>query len=173
MDVDSSRHSLEDPNTQATYDNGPNLQHVLIKWTGSKRRQARKIVAHFPRRIATYYEPFIGGGSVLYELLGSEISVGRYEISDTCEPLIALWRLVQTDPNRLIEGYAENWRILQVRGGTYYQQIRKEFNETQNPHLFFFLLRTCRNGLIRFNRGGEFNSACIRSAKPSLAAMLA
>ncbi len=67
-----------------------NLQHVLIKWRGSKRRQARQIVAKFPRQIATYYEPFLGGGSVLYELLGTDIEVGRIEFSDICEPLIAL-----------------------------------------------------------------------------------
>ncbi len=66
-----------------------NLQHVLIKWTGSKRRLAKQIVAKFPRRIATYYEPFLGGGSVLYELLGTDIEVGRFECSDICEPLIA------------------------------------------------------------------------------------
>ncbi len=56
-----------------------NLQHVLIKWTGSKRRLAKQIVAQFPRRIYTYYEPFLGGGSILYELLGTEIEVGRFE----------------------------------------------------------------------------------------------
>lgn len=49
------------------------LQHVLIKWTGGKRRQARRIVEHFPRKIKTYHEPFLGGGAVLYELLGSDI----------------------------------------------------------------------------------------------------
>jgi len=43
-----------------------NFQHVLIKWTGSKRRQARQIVAKFPRKIATYYEPFLGGGGGNY-----------------------------------------------------------------------------------------------------------
>ena len=75
-----------------------NLQHVLIKWTGSKRRQARQIVVRFPRQIATYYEPFLGGGSVLYELLGSDIEVGRIEFSDICEPLIALWQVVKDDP---------------------------------------------------------------------------
>ena len=31
------------------------------------------------------------------------------------------------------------------------------FNTSNDPHLFFFLLRTCRNGR-RFNQGGEFNS---------------
>ena len=62
------------------------LQHVLIKWTGCKRRQARRIVEQFPRKIATYHEPFLGGGSVLYELLGSDIQVDRIECSDTCVP---------------------------------------------------------------------------------------
>jgi DNA adenine methylase len=160
MDVDSSRHSPDDPNTQSI-DNksSTDFQHVLIKWTGSKRRQARKIVAQFPRRIATYYEPFLGGGSVLYELLGSEISVGKFEVSDACEPLIALWKLVQNDPTGLIESYAENWRMLQVCGRTYYHEVRQAFNESQNPHLFFFLLRTCRNGLTKFNQAGEFNGS--------------
>jgi site-specific DNA-adenine methylase len=75
-----------------------NLQHVLIKWTGSKRRLAKQIVAMFPCRISTYYEPFLGGGSVLYELLGTDIEVGRFECSDICEPLIALWNVVKDDP---------------------------------------------------------------------------
>jgi hypothetical protein len=52
----------------------PRLHHVLIKWTGSKRRQAKQIVAQFPRKIATYYEPFLGSGSVLYELLRTKTS---------------------------------------------------------------------------------------------------
>jgi D12 class N6 adenine-specific DNA methyltransferase len=50
------------------------LHHTLIKWTGSKRRQAKQIVAQFPRKIATYYEPFLGSGSVIYELLGTKTS---------------------------------------------------------------------------------------------------
>lgn len=135
-----------------------NLQHVLIRWTGSKRRQAREIVAEFPRRIATYYEPFLGGGSVLYELLGTEIKVDRYELSDACKPLIALWQVIKDDPSGLVEEYGKNWRMLQVSGAAYYREVRRAFNESNDPHLFFFLLRTCRNGLVRFNRDGEFNS---------------
>ena len=78
------------------------LQHVLIKWTGGKRRQARRIVDRFPRRIATYHEPFLGGGSVLYELLGrTDIRVGRIECSDICKPLIELWQVVRDDPDNL------------------------------------------------------------------------
>ena len=41
------------------------------------------------------------------------------------------------------------------------------FHPTNDPYLFFFLLRTCRNGLVRFNRDGEFNSA-FHGARPGM-----
>jgi hypothetical protein len=105
MDEDSPRPESPDEAGAPRLDDASsiNLKHVLIKWTGSKRRQAKQIVAKFPRQIATYYEPFLGGGSVLYELLGSDIEVGQFECSDICEPLIALWQVVKDDPNGLVE----------------------------------------------------------------------
>ena len=33
----------------------------VIKWTGSKRSQAGKIISFMPNKIDTYYEPFVGG----------------------------------------------------------------------------------------------------------------
>ncbi len=111
MDEDSPRPcSPDDLGRPATDDTTSiNFQHVLIKWTGSKRRQAKQIVAKFPRQIVTYYEPFLGGGSVLYELLGTDIEVGRIEFSDICEPLIALWQVVKDDPKGLVEGSSASW----------------------------------------------------------------
>lgn len=139
-------------------DDKTHLQHVLIKWTGSKRRQARRIVEQFPRKIVTYHEPFLGGGSVLHELLGSDIEVDRVECSDTCVPLIELWQVIRDEPEGLVRKYAENWTTLQTQGKGYYYEVRHAFNSVNDPYLFFFLLRTCRNGLIRFNRDGEFNT---------------
>ncbi|WP_165252049.1 Dam family site-specific DNA-(adenine-N6)-methyltransferase [Paludisphaera soli] len=134
------------------------LQHVLIKWTGGKRRQARRIVGHLPDKIAAYHEPFLGGGAVLYELLGSDIRVGRIECGDTCVPLIELWQVIRDDPEGLARSYAEMWTLLQDGGGGFYYRVREEFNRRPHPYLFFFLLRTCRNGLVRFNRRGDFNA---------------
>lgn len=131
---------------------------VLVKWTGSKRKQAKEIVSRFPRRIGTYYEPFLGGGSVLYEMLSSDIRCERIKCSDTCRPLIELWRTVKGEPRRLIEEYERLWDELQEGGASYYLEARAKFNQSCDPCLFFFLLRTCRNGLVRFNRKGEFTA---------------
>jgi DNA adenine methylase len=132
-------------------------QHALIKWTGSKRRQARQIIAQVPRRIEIYYEPFLGGGSVFTQLLDSDIEVRRFECSDYCEPLIELWKLVTDDPQGLVVEYAKNWRMLQSYGADHFKSIRREFNIGGNPHDLFFLLRTCRTGHVRFNQAGAFN----------------
>ena len=144
-----------------------NPNHVLIKWTGSKRRQANQIVARFPPRIENYFEPFLGGGSVLYELLGSDIEVGRIECSDHCEPLIKLWKVVQEAPALLVDDYAKNWGLLQLYGAAHYMEARQRFNRERNPADLFFLLRTCHAGHVRFNQSGEFNGS-YRESNPGM-----
>lgn len=139
------------------YEPNPRQDRTLIKWTGSKWRQASEIVSRFPSEIATYHEPFLGGGAVLYELLRSDIPVKRIRCSDTCGPLIALWRLVQTDPQRVLSRYEELWEEQRRRGVSAFYEVRGTFNQTQDPCDFFYLLRTCRNGVVRFDRKGRFS----------------
>jgi DNA adenine methylase len=131
-------------------------RHVLIKWMGSKRKQANEIIARFPRQIDTYYEPFVGSGAVLYRLLSSDIKVERFRCSDLCKPLIDLWNTVIRDPRLLACRYDEMWYGLKERGKPFYDEVRDRFNESGDPCDLFFLLRTCRIGLVRFNQRGQF-----------------
>ena len=68
--------------------------------------------------------------------------------------------LVKNDPRMLVESYQQHWSHFQVDPKNHFQSVRDEFNETQNPCLFLFLTRTCRNGMPRFNQRGEFTTAC-------------
>jgi DNA adenine methylase len=131
----------------------------LIKWSGSKRTQAYEIVRTFPC-FSTYYEPFLGGGSVLYLTNPKKVICG-----DICKPLISLWLLVKNNPNELVKSYKNHWDALQKEGYTYYYKVRDAFNEYHSPLDLFFLSRTCVNGLIRFNKKGQFNNSLHHTRK--------
>lgn len=132
----------------------------VIKWSGSKRSQSEKIKSFLPESYDTYYEPFIGGGSMLYAIKPKKSICG-----DICEPLIALWKEIRDNPQKLSEEYRDRWVRLQKEGYTAYYEIRDSFNHNKLPYDLMFLSRTCVNGLIRFNDKGEFNNSLHYSRK--------
>ena len=131
----------------------------LLKWTGSKRSQAAIIAAYAPD-FTRYYEPFLGGGALLYFLGGPSAVAG-----DIYAPLIDFWSLVRDEPERLISDYAMQWRALQADLPAYYYVVRDRFNEQKRPEDLNFLMRTCVNGIVRFNRTGDFNNSFHLSRK--------
>jgi len=140
------------------------LFQPVIKWSGSKRSQAKEIVSYFPDNINTYYEPFIGGGSVMFELLNSDKNFNSIICSDLNSDLINLWNMIKHSKEELAEGYEELWNELNkdnniVRKKELYYYIRERFNKERNPIDFMFINRTTTNGLIRYNKKGEFNNS--------------
>jgi DNA adenine methylase len=126
----------------------------VIKWSGSKRSQSSKIVSFFPKKFDIYYEPFIGGGSMLYAAIPKKAVCG-----DICKPLIDLWNEIKYNPQNLAQEYEIRWTRLQKEGYQVYYEIRDNFNKKQKAEDLLFLSRTCVNGLIRFNSNGEFNNS--------------
>lgn len=140
-----------------------NFQPV-IKWSGSKRSQSEEIIKRFPKEIDTYYEPFVGGASILFQLLHSDINVNNYICSDINRDLINLWNEIKNYPSALIEDYANMWAWLNQdddleRKKQYFYEVRKRFNEEGDASDFLFISRTTTNGLIRYNQKGEFNNS--------------
>lgn len=134
-----------------------------IKWSGSKRTQANKILEYFPREIETYYEPFCGGASVFRALADSDIKVKRFVLSDTNPDLMNLWRRIKELPKMVVDTYRVLWAEMFEKDTVskkreFYNTIREEYNKTYNPCIFMFLMRTCYNGMPRFNKQGKFNT---------------
>ena len=130
----------------------------IIKWSGSKRKVAYQIKDLAPNNFNSYFETFIGGGSVLYAM-----DANKKVASDINKPLIDLWNLIKTDPDYLLKIYTKYWHRLNEEGNpdaykTFYE-IRDDYNAQYKPEDLFFLSRTCVNGLIRFNKQGEFNNS--------------
>lgn len=135
-----------------------------IKWSGSKRSQAKQILSYFPDIINTYYEPFCGGYSVLRCLLDSGIKVDRYICSDINQDLINLWIMIKSSPIYLAETYEKLWKQLNVdedisRKREYFNMIRSRYNSERKPEDFLFIMRTTTNGMPRYNKIGEFNNS--------------
>lgn len=144
-----------------------NFQPV-IKWTGSKRSQSEEIIQYFPKEIDTYYEPCCGGASILRELLDNvesgNIKVNTFIISDLNEDLMNLWQIIKDNPDDLYNSYKELWEEMNqvddiLYKQNYYNNIRDRFNKSHNPKDFFFILRTCYNGMVRYNAKNEFNTS--------------
>ena len=131
----------------------------LVKWTGSKRSQACSIAKLIPT-YRTYFEPFVGSGALLY-LAARPGSVA----GDIYKPLIDLWQMVQQNPELVINDYAKQWKSLQDNLPDYYYTVRDRFNETLTPLDLSFLMRTCVNGIVRFNERGGFNNSFHLSRK--------
>lgn len=129
----------------------------IIKWTGSKRLLSNKIISYFPTFFNYYYEPFIGGGSLLY-LVNKENRSNFSVAGDICKSLIDLWKVIKFKPEDLADFYEQEWLKLKANK-EYYYEVRNRFNQFNNPYDFLFLSRTCTNGLIRFNQKGEFNNS--------------
>lgn len=144
------------------------IKQPIVKWTGSKRNQAKCIVDNFPKNINTYYEPFIGSASILGELMNriesGDITVNHIECSDINNDLITLFNMIKNDSDLLFESYCKRYNEffkLDIDDKKkYFIGIRNEFNKTKDPTLFFWLIRTSYNGLIRYNKRGDYNSSC-------------
>lgn len=137
----------------------------VVKWSGSKRSQSEEIVNRIKdTQYNTYYEPFCGGCSVLFQLLHSDKKFKKYICSDINSDLISLWNMIKNNPNKIIEEYEKMWNELNVdddkeRKKDYYYMIRERFNKYKNPYDFMFIMRTTTNGMPRYNKNGEFNNS--------------
>ena len=136
----------------------------VIKWSGSKRSQAKNILDYFPKEIDIYYEPFCGGASVLRRLLNSNIKVKHYICSNLNNGLIDLWNEIINNPKSVSSYYKKLWNELNVdddkqRKKEYFAKVRERYNKEHNPLDFMFIMRTTTNGMPRYNRDGEFNNS--------------
>ena len=77
----------------------------VIKWSGSKRALSEEIIKVFPKEINTYYEPFCGGCSILFQLLHSDIKVKKYVCSDINAELISFFNILKNSPQKIYEEY--------------------------------------------------------------------
>lgn len=144
------------------------LAQPFFKWVGGKRQIADIILDEFPSEIENYYEPFVGGGAMLFRVLQEYSNLVHVCINDSNPDVAWAYAYVRDAIDKLIEGLKEieeEYNSSEDKQGFYYKR-RTEFNELiredaynlRRTVLFLFLNKTCFNGMYRVNRHGNFNT---------------
>ena len=132
----------------------------FVKWAGGKRQILDKLIKYVPEDFNTYYEPFVGGGALFFEL-----SPKNAVINDSNEELINVFRCIK-DEEKLTKMCNELNHHEANHSEEYYYKIRNidrdknKFNrlsDYKRAARTIYLNKACFNGLYRVNSKGEFN----------------
>ena len=144
----------------------------FVKWVGGKTQLIDQLEAMLPADFdqwenVTYIEPFVGGGAMLFYMLQTHSNIQSAVINDINEDLTTCYKVVKQFPQLLVDSLAEiqkEYYSLRSENSRkqFFMLMRTEFNTKaldpiRNTTLFFFLNRTCFNGLYRVNKSGLFN----------------
>jgi len=125
----------------------------LLKWVGNKYKDAHIITSFFPTSYHRYLEPFVGTGAVLATLAPKNGVAG-----DVLTPLIEIWQLLQQEPQKLIDYYADVISQFNQNRQETYTAIREKYNATPNGLDLLILSRTCYGGVVRFTKEGTMST---------------
>jgi DNA adenine methylase len=136
----------------------------VLKWAGGKRQLLPEICARLPARIHTYFEPFLGGGAVLFEL-AQKRRFERAVVSDQNPELVETYQVIQRDVESLI-------KILSKMPHSEEEYYRVRASSPRLPSRraarMIYLNRTGYNGLYRVNKSGQFNVPFGRYVSPRI-----
>ena len=127
------------------------MPYPFLKWAGGKSQLLPELRKLYPSKFRNYYEPFLGGGAVFFDLMPK-----NYLISDSNPELINVYKVIATKHIELINklSFMENTE-------DYFYKIRElrfeDLDKIEAAARTIYLNRTCFNGLYRVNKSGHFN----------------
>ena len=137
----------------------------FIKWVGGKTQIIDDILALFPANINNYYEPFLGGGSVLLGLL-SLVRAGKIHIegkiyaNDINRNLIALYKNIQSSPSKLVAEVSKLADIYNSIKGTVINRKASNIEEAcTSQESYYYWIRSQFNNLSDEDRIGTAAAA--------------
>ena len=136
----------------------------VLKWVGGKRQLIKTICPNIPKDLpegSRYFEPFLGGGSVFFELAPAIAT-----ISDLNSELINVYLVVRDHPEELIAALKRYTNteecFYSVRDIDRDPIALSKLSDIEKAARTIFLNKTCFNGYFRVNGRGQFNTPYAR-----------
>jgi len=141
----------------------------FVKWAGGKRQLISVLSENLPKTMGTYFEPFLGGGALLFHIL-SEQHDQKCSISDLNSDLVLTYTTIRDKPEELISSLKTHAKNYQKDSKSYYYSIRESNPRSaiEKTSRLLFLNRTCFNGLYRVNSKGKFNVPLGKYTNPNI-----
>lgn len=143
----------------------------FVKWAGGKRQLLPQIKERMPEKYNSYFEPFVGGGAVIFELLPTNAL-----INDINKALINAYRQICNAPEAFLAAVKQLDEAMWEDDKKYYYSLREHYNDklmkaeydVELAALFVFINKHCFNGLYRVNGKGLFNVPYNNSRRTSV-----
>ena len=141
----------------------------FVKWAGGKRQLIPILNENLPKSFGTYYEPFLGGGALLFHII-TERNSQKCSISDLNSDLVLAYTTIRNRIDELISSIKSHEKKYQKNSKSYYYSVRESNprSEIEKTSRLLFLNRTCFNGLYRVNSKGKFNVPLGRYTNPNI-----
>ncbi len=147
----------------------PVVPKPFVKWAGGKRQLIPILNENLPENFGTYYEPFIGGGALLFHIL-TDRNDQKCSISDLNSDLVLAYTTIRNRIDDLILSLKNHEKNYHKDSKSYYYSVRESNprSEIEKTSRLLFLNRTCFNGLYRVNSKGKFNVPLGRYSNPNI-----
>nr|YP_009326807.1 hypothetical protein [Caulerpa racemosa]ANJ70782.1 hypothetical protein [Caulerpa racemosa] len=138
----------------------------IIKWVGGKRQLINELIKRMPKKYNRYFEPFIGGGALFFELKPKNAFINDYN-----QELTNLYTVIRDCSSELINDICKH-----KNEADYYYEVRaldrdvnlfKKLTNIERASRFVFLNKTGFNGLYRVNSKGQYNVPFGRYKNPN------
>jgi DNA adenine methylase len=123
----------------------------FVKWVGGKQALAATLAHLFPQGFERFYEPFLGGGSILFSVnpkLAVVCDLNDWLV-DTYLAIRDNWKKVALELDALPNTPDDYLRIRALDP--------RELGQFRRAAHFIYLNKTCFRGLFRVNQQGRFN----------------
>lgn len=130
----------------------------FLQWVGGKREMIPQYKKYFPKRFNAYFEPFLGGGAMFFEL-----SPKKAFLNDNNRELFEAYKGVRDFPE-LVADILDD--LKKRHSKELYMRIRELdreydlFSDFSTPEIasrMIYLNQTCFNGIYRVNQKSQFN----------------
>lgn len=146
----------------------------FLKWPGGKSRHREKIqeiIKLIDLNKATYFEPFLGGGSIFFHFQPK-----KAVINDLNSELINTYQVIKDFPEELIRTLQKHKDNFKGNEKNYYYEIRSmdrnsnysKISQIDKAARIIFLNKTCYNGIYRVNQKGYFNTPIGKYDNPTI-----